>query len=315
MARGETDRAGRSRAPRHGASHSRGQSHRYARSRGRGAEVARTILLMLVALVVGFGAALIAYPHIPFPTLGETPAAAGRTTVSQDELDLRLGSYSYSGQTVSVSVREAIEESMSLDAAKNADGSYSVPSADNVLALARNRLLVADAQARGLSVSDEEVAAYAQATYGTADYAAIAVGYQMTAEQAAAHMKDAALLKKLRDTVVSTAQPTAPQAPTAPEDGAQDDPRPEYAAYLLALVGDEWDAAANTWAREDGPYRAVLSSYTISNDGATYSAAQAAFEVAQRLYADAEQQIATEWTAYVNEILAQVTIEICSLVA
>ncbi|MDO4538263.1 MAG: hypothetical protein Q4B54_08880 [Coriobacteriales bacterium] len=283
--------------------------------RNRGGSIIRTILLMLVALAIGFGAALIAYPHLSFPKIGTPATVAERTTVSENELDMALGTYSYEGKTTSVSVREAIEEATSLEAAKNADGSYNVPSVDNVLAIARNRLLVSDAQARGLSVTKEETAAYAQETMGTTDYAAIAASYGMNAQQAEELMGRSALIKKLRDSVVSTKAPAAPQAPAAPGDGVEDESRPEYGAYIVALLGDEWNGAANTWAREDGPYRAVLSSYTISNDGATYSAAKAAYEVALAQHAAAQKQISAEWTAYVNTILSKVSVQLSSLVA
>ena len=88
-----------------------------------------------------------------------------------------------------------------------------------------------------------------------------------------------------------------------------------YGAYVVGLAGSEWDAGANTWASEDGPYYAELKNYTISNDAATYSAAQAAYNVALTQQAATERQRASEWTAYVNQILSDVTVELGTLVA
>lgn len=89
----------------------------------------------------------------------------------------------------------------------------------------------------------------------------------------------------------------------------------EYADYIMGLMGDEWDAAANTWAREDGPYHEKLVNFTISNDGATYSAAQEAYFVAQTQFVAGGQGASTEWTAFVNAILSNVTVELNTLVA
>jgi hypothetical protein len=58
-----------------------------------------------------------------------------------------------------------------------------------------------------------------------------------------------------------------------------------------------------------------MKNFTISNDGATYSAAQEAYAVAQTLEATANQQDSTAWTSFVNGILADASIEINTLVA
>lgn len=273
----------------------------------------RTALLMLVALLVGAGLGIVAYPHIPFP--GTAASLPGRTTVTKDELDTPLGSYTYKGSTTVVTVREAIEESMSIDAAQNSDGTYTIPSVDAVLSIARNHFLLLEADARGIVATDEDASAYAQQTWKTDDYAVIAASYNMTADQVRELMKRAATIGKLRDEVVTTERMAEPAPPTAPEEGKEDEMLPEYAEYIMALVGDEWDANANSWAREDGPFYDQLKNFTVSNDGATYSAAQAAYYVARTQYAAVEQQISTEWTTYVNQILSEVTVELGTLVA
>ena len=120
-------------------------------------------------------------------------------------------------------------------------------------------------------------------------------------------------MKKLRDSVVTTTVPTAPTAPTAPSDGNSDTASAEYAQYIIALAGDEWDSTNNTWASTDGTYYAALSSYAISNDSATYSAAEAAYYVAYSAYSTASSSVSTEWTNYVNTLLSNATIQIGSL--
>lgn len=288
-----------------------GRERRAQRERRNG--VLRTVLLMLVAVAIGIAIGVFVYPLIPFP--GTRAALPGRTTVSEAELDTPLGTYTYQGNTTVVTVREAIEETMSLDAARNDDGTYTIPSADAVLSIARNHFLLVEADSRGIVASDEDALAYARDTWQTDDFSAVAASYNMSEEQVKELMRRAATIKKLRDEVVTTKSIPEPTAPAAPEAGQEDVMLPEYAQYIMSLVGDEWDANANSWAREDGPFHEQLKNFTISNDEATYSAAQAAYYVARTQYAAVEQQVAKEWTTYVNQILSEVTAELGTLVA
>ncbi len=291
----------------------RQRRHEIQRRRRRRSAAIRTILLMLVALAVGVAVGVFAYPMIPFP--GTQASLPGRTTVTEAELSMPLGVYTYHGNNTVVTVREAIEESMSLEAARNADGTYTIPSVDAVLAIARNHFLLLEADSRGIVASDEDALAYARDTWQTDDLSMIAASYSMTEDQVKELMKRAATIRKLRDEVVTTEAMAEPTPPEAPEAGKEDEPMDTYAAYIMGLVGDEWDANANSWARQDGPFFAQLKNFTISNDAATYSAAQAAYYVARTQYAAVEQQISTEWTTYVNQILSEVTVELGTLVA
>lgn len=275
--------------------------------------IALTLIIALVALVVGVVIGIIAYPLLPLP--GTPASLPGRTTVTEDELGTPLGSYAYDGEVTQVSVREAIEETQSLASAKNDDGTYDIPSADAVLSVARNHFLLLEAESRGVVASDDEVAAYVLSTWGTDDYAALASSYRMSEEQVREFMKRAATLRKLRDEVVTTSALGEPQPPAEPEEGMEGYATQAYAEYILGLVGDEWDVNANWWAREDGPFRSQLINFSISNEAATYKAAQAAYFVARSQYAAVEQQIAEEWSTYVNQILSEVTVELGTLVA
>ncbi|MDO4805867.1 MAG: hypothetical protein Q4A07_01330 [Coriobacteriales bacterium] len=269
-------------------------------------------LAVVVALVVGVGIGVALYPHLPLPgTLATLP---GRTSVTERELDMPLGSYTYDGETTWVSVREAIEETSSLEAAQNADGTYDIPSVEAVLSVARNHFLLLDADAQGIAVSDDEVATYMQDTWGTDDVATLAKDYRMTEDGVRELMRRSALLRKLRDEVVTTEALKEPRVPPVPEEGMEGYATQEYATYILELVGDEWDASANWWARDEGPFRDQLINFSISNEGATYAAAQAAYFVARSQYAAVEQQIAKEWSTYVNQILSEVTVELGTLV-
>lgn len=272
-----------------------------------------TIVVGVVALLLGLGLGMLLYPHIPFP--GTEASLPGRTSVGEGELDATLGTYSYDGKEMKVSIREAIEETMSLEAARNTDGSYEIPSVDSVISIARGRLLAEEAAKRGITASEEDALNYAKEVYGTSDTATIAANYGMDESRVKEMLQKSAVLKKLKETVVQSQGAKEPAAPTAPEAGGEDELRSEYAQYIMSLVGDEWDANANTWARTDGPFHDQLKNYTISNTEATYSAAQAAYYVAYTQYAATQQQSATEWTTFVNQKLSNASVRLVTLVA
>lgn len=268
------------------------------------------IVIAVAALVVG---ALLG--HFVIGDTGASANLSGKTTLAEGDLDSTIASYTYNGTTTNVTAREVIEESSSLDAAKQDDGTYAVPTADDVLAYARNAIVLQEAANKGLSVSDEERDAYAQEMLQTTDYATVAANYGISEDTVKKIVSDSALMKKLRDSVVTTELPTMPEDPTAPDDGNIDTATQDYATYVINLLGDEWDATNNTWARTDGTYYAALSSYPISNESATYAAAQAAYYVAYSNYSAASSQVSYEWTAYVNTLFSKASIQMGSLQA
>lgn len=240
-------------------------------------------------------------------------AFSGKTTVAEADLDKPLASFTYDGKTETVSVREAIESQVSLDSVKTDDGSYTMPSADEALSVARNRILQKVAADKGITVSDDELASYSeQMGYGS-DFASIAQKYQLTEDQAKQVIRENAVMKKLMDGVVTTQAGTQPTPPDTPAEGTEDQANATYGAYIVGLLGDEWDSANNKWARTDGPYYAALSSETFSADSATYAQAQKAYYVAYQQYSTNSQSANSEWKTYVNGILSGASIELYTL--
>lgn len=246
---------------------------------------------------------------------GGAGVTVGKTSLTEAELDTVVATYTYEGQRHDITARQVIENTSSLESALLSDGTYAVPTADDVLAIARNEILASEAEKLGITVTAEEVDEYAIQTLGTADYATIAANYGLTEDVARSLIENSAVMAKLRESVVTTQLPEYPSAPSAPEDGSADTASAEYAAYVIALAGDEWDAENDTWASTDGTFYTALSAYPISNDSATYEAATAAYYVAASNYAAVSQQVSAEWTAYVNSILSGATLELGSLVA
>lgn len=273
-----------------------------------GASYGLAVLCAVVGLVIGV---LVG----KFALGGGAGSAVGKTSLSEAELDSVVATYTYEGVRHDVTAREVIEESTSLDAALQSDGTYAMPTADDVLAYARNQIIASEAESRGITVTEDEVTQYATDTLGTADFATIAANYGLTEDVAKSLIENAAVMAKLRDEVVTTTLPDYPEAPVAPEDGSADAASADYAAYVISLVGDEWDADNNTWASTDGPFYTALSAYPISNDSATYEAATAAYYVAASNYSAVSQQVSAEWTAFVNSLLSGASLELGSLVA
>ena len=237
---------------------------------------------------------------------GATGSLNGRTTLSEGELNTPIASYTYNGQTKEVTAREVIENTSGLDAAKQSDGTYAVPAADKIIGYVRNALVVAEAQSKGITVTDDEVNNYMQTNFKTTDVSQVASAYKLSEDVAKKLIHDAVIMKKYRDSVLTTTLPDAPQAPT--ETTSQ-----EYAQYIIGLAGDEWDAKNNTWASQDGDYYKQLSAYSISNDSASYAAAQTAYQVAMSKYSAVASKASQEWSQKINEILGKASIAVYSL--
>ena len=244
-------------------------------------------------------------------------AATGKTTLGEADLKAPMATYTYKGTSGTVTVGDVIEESSSLEAAATDEGAYAVPTADTALGVVRNKILVGEAEAQGITVTDEDVAAYAASTLGTDDFEAIASSYGMDAGAVKTLLRESCLMGKLRDSIVTAqdvAMPEPPEAPASDDDANK--ATKAYADYIIALAGDEWDAKKDTWASDDGPYASSLSGmYDISSKGATYEAATAAYYIAYQLYATEQSAVDAQWTDYVNGILSNATIHIYTLLA
>lgn len=238
----------------------------------------------------------------------------GKTTVSEAELDSAYASYTYNGKTNTISVREVIEQNGTVDASKTDDGTYTLPSAENAINAARTAILNSEVDARGITVSDEDIAAYAEEALGTSDYDAIASTYGMEADAVKDLITENCRLNALRKEIVGGEAPTMPEAPAAAEEGKEDEATKEYADYIIGLAGDEWDAEKGTWASEDGSYATALADYEVTKDGASYNAAQAAYYMAYQLYTEKSNEATTAWNNFLNDLMSKASIQVGTLV-
>ena len=241
-----------------------------------------------------------------------TATVVSSAYVTEDELDHVMATWIYGGEEHAITVQEAIESEYSLDAVVLDDGTYAVPSSDTVLSYVRNLILLDAAEDAGISVTEDEVDEYAVETLGSSDYADIADTYGVTEEQAEEIMTEMATINALYESVLDFDLELV-DAPTEPDDGDEDTESEEYAAYIIELAGDEWDADAGTWASEDGPYYEALGEEDFTEDSATYGQALMAYYVAYEEWYEAYSEASYEWLDYENELFSEAEITIYGL--
>lgn len=275
------------------------------------------LLLLVVALMAGaaggvwYGYYQLKEP-VSFGTLG------GLTTITEAQLDEPVATYTVGEETFEVSARQALLQQSSLENAKVGEGSYVMPSTESVISAARTAILMREVESRGITVTDEELDAYVSETFGGTDYAALATEYRMDEETLKTRMRESAALAKLRAQVVEASESSEPQPPAAPADGNRATESADYAAYIIALAGDEWNAKTGAWVNYDGPYASALRELDVRADAASYEAADVAFNIAYQRWAESAQEgdtPAQQWTNYVNGLLSQANLAVSSLVS
>lgn len=251
---------------------------------------------------------------------GGVGKSLGKVSLTEAELDTVVATYIYANKAEKVTAREVILGNGTLDAAKRDDGTYAVPAASTIIQYVQNQILVSKAVSEGIEVSDEDVAAHANQQLGTADYDSIAAQYAMDAESVKALLKNSCLMAKLREKVIGP-QATeetadAPEAPEEPaQNGATNTMDKKYADYIIKLAGDEWDAQAGRWKSKDGYFATALADYEVTNDGASYEAAQAAYYAAYQQYAESEGAFSDQWSDYVNTLFANASVTVNAVIA
>ena len=292
-------------------------SRRAARSSRRGLStpvwIALTVVVLLVGIGCGIGCAYFLRQGSAGIVLGDS--VAGKTSLTEADLDKPMGSYNYAGSSYSITAREVIESSSSLDAAKKDDQTYKVPSADSVISVARNQIFSKICDAKNITVSDEEVSEFAQKMVGTSDFSTIASKYGIGEDSIKTQVTAAARLSKLRSETVKAKLPVQPTAPTAPSDGNNNAENGDYATYIIGLAGDEWDSSTGSWKSSDSAYATALADYKITNESASYAAAQAAYYVATQQYQAEANAYSSEWNGYLNEELCKANLTLSTLVS
>lgn len=234
--------------------------------------------------------------------------AVGKYVLSDADLSTVVARYSYDGKTHDVTANEVLVANGG--AVANTDGTYSLPSAEEIVAYIRQEILSSELDKQGISVSDDEADAYAEEAFGSSDYASLASSYNVSEDFIRSYIKTQARTQKAYQQISGESDQTAPDMPTM-QDGDDDSTvRPEYAAYIIALAGDEWDSAAGTWKDSDGAYASALASYDVTADGASYAAAKAAYDVAYQDYVNAVSSGQAKWTEFTGNIYSNTSFSV-----
>lgn len=222
--------------------------------------IAAFVVAVVIAAVVGFF----------IGNGGFGGKGVGSATLTEDQLDSTVASYSYNGKKSDITAREAIESQYSLDTVKGDDGNYTAPSADVILSYVRNQILLDAAEDEGITVSSKEMKQYAEDSIGTSDYKTMAKQYGVSKDQAKQIVRQSATLQKLYKKKVGDGSASMPTAPTEPADGNEETASKDYADYIINLAGDEWDSEKGTWKDADSTYAKAFADDTFTADSATY---------------------------------------------
>ena len=149
-----------------------------------------------------------------------TVSLNGRTTLAAGELDSVVATYSEGGATTSVTAREVLEEIQgSSELSANEDGTYDVPSASDILSYVQNKVILADAETRGITATEDEVNDFVTNRMGASSIADVASSYGIDEDAAYKVIADSVVLTKLQDEVVTVELPEYPAAPEEPAEG------------------------------------------------------------------------------------------------
>ena len=230
----------------------------------------------------------------------------GSATLTEDQLDSTVASYSYNGKKSDITAREAIESQYSLDTVK--DG-------DVILSYVRNKILLDAAEDEGITVSSKEMKKYAEDSIGTSDYKTMATQYGVSKDQAKQIVRQSATLQKLYKKKVGDSSASMPTAPTEPSDGNEETASKDYADYIINLAGDEWDSEKGTWKDADSTYAKAFADDAFTADSATYKQAMTAYYTAYQQYSSQASSASSKWTEYANGLYAKANISIYGLFA
>ena len=267
--------------------------------------IAAFVVAVVIAAVVGFFVG----------NGGFGGKGVGSSTLTEDQLDSTVASYSYNGKKSDITAREAIESQYSLDTVKDDDGNYAAPSADVILSYVRNQILLDAAEDEGITVSSKEMKQYAEDSIGTSDYKTMATQYGVSKDQAKQIVRQSATLQKLYKKKVDVTSASMPTAPTEPADGNEETASKDYADYIIKLAGDEWDSEKGTWKDADSTYAKAFADDAFTADSATYKQAMTAYYTAYQQYSSQASSASSKWTEYANGLYAKANISIYGLFA
>ncbi|WP_140396527.1 hypothetical protein [Gordonibacter sp. An230] len=226
-----------------------------------------------------------------------------------------VASFSYDGIKEDVLLDDVVSSRYGTYLTQGDDGEQEMPTMGVLSSYVTDLVLVHEAKAEGVQEpTDEQLNAFCQTAYGTADWDRIAQSYagaDASAEDVRQWAVDSYMIKELRKKVTGKeGYPSSVSAPIPPAEGvsAMDAVDESYSSYVIALMGDEWDAASNTWARQDGEFFQALGGESFDPNNVSYGQALTAYNLAvQKLDSNAAGDDGT-WSAYVKDLQSRINI-------
>lgn len=261
-------------------------------------DVAITAGLVIVGAIAGGVIANVALPKA-------ATTLTGATTVSEGQLSDAVGSYTLHGQTHEISARDALIAGGGLTTDAD-DGSYEAPSAEDVLVVARQQAMVAKADERGITVSEDEISQYLSNTFGTDDAASVAEVYGYTEDEIRNLVIAAIKTQKLYVDVTGN-EGGVGSAPDAPADELSE---ADAAAYIIGVAGDDWNADDGTWADAESEMAKAVGDF--DGKSATQEQAEAAYQIAYQAWDTRMNEVIDTWDAFCDEAYKDVAVTIYS---
>ena len=254
--------------------------------------------LVIVGAIAGGVIASVALPKA-------ATSLTGATTVSEGQLSDAVGSYTLGGQTHEISARDALIAGGGLTTDAE-DGSYEAPSAEDVLVVARQQAMVAKADERGITVSEDEISQYLSDTFGTDDAASVAEVYGYTEDEIRNLVIAAIKTQKLYVDVTGN-EGGVGTAPDAPADELSE---ADAASYIIGVAGDNWNADEGAWADAESEMAKAVGDF--DGESATQEQAEAAYQIAYQAWDTRMNEVIDTWDAFCDEAYKDVAVTIYS---
>lgn len=228
-------------------------------------------------------------------------------------LDTVVGQVTFDGKTQSITAKQAIMLNSTMS-----DGKGEYPTADMVIATARDIIISADAEKRGIKTDDEAIKEFAKSMLGSDDYEELAGQYSIDVESLKALVKSSYVSQEVRKQVVGENEPTLASPPAEPKEGEEDKATREYYDYIIKSAGDEWNAKEEKWVEEEGDFAVMFKeskTFKPQSKTASYNDALQAYQVLGSRYSAEMSTYDTQWNDYMKDLLAGASVSVYSLIS
>lgn len=266
-----------------------------------------------LAVVTAIACAICGYAlgRLSQSTVMPRPNQEFKATLDSSDLDMVVGRVTFDGKTSDITARQVIMLNGNLN---YADQGY--PSAEMVVSTARNLVLEADAEKRGITADDETLSAFMKEMLGGDDYESVAKQYQVDVESLKELLHSSYITQEIRKAVIGKDMPELAAPPTEPGDGENGKATAEYFDYVVKAAGDEWDAKKGAWVSDTGDFAVALGSsktFDPEKKTATYDDALSAYQVLSTRYSAEASSYDTLWEEYLNGLMSKAQVSVYSL--